>query len=113
VPDRPWKAEERTVARLFAGRRHWANQGGRVDVEGPAVLGQVKHLRVCSLAALERLAVELEDLGRQQGKAGLVVVKRRAGRGLQTPRLIVMTEATWRLLADPEDRPPPTLADTS
>jgi hypothetical protein len=70
-----------------------------VDVESAAFVCQVKHRRVCSLAELERLAVELEALGRVEGKAGVVVVKRRAGRGQATPRLIVMTEPVWRRLA--------------
>lgn len=99
MSDTPWKAEERHVASLLGGRRHWANSGRRVDVEGPAYLCQVKHRRVCSLAELERLALELERLGEAEGKAGLVVVKRRAGRGQPTPRLILMTEPVWRRLA--------------
>jgi len=86
------------VGRLLGGKRYPANQGGRVDVESADVVAQVKHRRVCPLAELERLAVELEAIGRQKGKAGLVVVKRKAGRGSPTPRLIVMTEAMWRRL---------------
>jgi hypothetical protein len=86
------------VACLLGGQRHWANSGRRVDVEGPSYVCQVKHRRVCSLAELERPAVELERLGRQQGKAGLVVVKRRAGQGRRTPRLVVMTERVWQRL---------------
>jgi hypothetical protein len=98
VTDRPWKAEERHAARLLGGQRHWANSGRRVDVEGAGFVCQVKHRRVCSLGELERLALELERLGEAEGKAGLVVVKRRAGRGRATPRLIVMTEPVWRRL---------------
>jgi hypothetical protein len=94
-----WKHEERHVARLLGGTRYPANSGGRVDVESPRVLAQVKHRRVCSLAELERLALELETLGRSRGKLGLVVVKRRAGRGAPTPRLVVMAEAVYRQLA--------------
>ena len=99
MTDRPWKAEERSVARLLGGRRHWANSGRRVDVESAGFICQVKHRRVCSLAELERLALDLERLGEAEGKAGLVVVKRRAGQGQATPRLIVMTEPVWRRLA--------------
>ncbi len=98
MSDRPWKAEERHAARLLGGERHWANSGRRVDVESARLLCQVKHRRACSLAELERLAAEMEGLGEEQGKAGLVVVKRRAGRGQATPRLIVMTETVWRAL---------------
>jgi hypothetical protein len=96
LPDKRWKSEERAVARLLGGSRYPANQGGRVDVESPRVIAQVKHRRVCSLAELERLAVELEALGRARGKLGVVVVKRRAGAGRPTPRLIVCTEQVWR-----------------
>ncbi len=98
MPDKPWKAEERHVARLLGGHRYPANSGGRVDVEGPSVVAQVKHVQRLSLAHLETLAVEMERLGRQRGKVGLVVVKRRAGRGQRTPRLIVVNEATWRTI---------------
>jgi hypothetical protein len=105
VTDRPWKAEERHVARLLGGQRHWANSGRPVDVESAGFVCQVKHRRVCSLAELERLAVELEQLGGEQGNAGLAVVKRRAGQGRRTPRLVVMTERVWRgLYLRPEQR---------
>ncbi len=98
--DKSWKAEERQVARLLGGIRYPANSGGRVDVEGPAVVAQVKHLKTCSLASLEALAVEMAALGAQLGKVGLLVVKRRAGRGQATARLVVMTEAVWLKLND-------------
>lgn len=62
-------------------------------------MGQVKHLRRLSLGALERLAVEVERLGDTRGKAGVVVVKRRAGCGHPTARLVVMTAAVFRRLA--------------
>ena len=100
MPDKPWKAEERRVARLFGGLRYPANSGGRADVEGPGVLAQVKHVRTCSLASLEALAIEMSAIGRKRGKVGLVVVKRRAGRGQQTPRLIVLTESSFRRIQE-------------
>jgi hypothetical protein len=97
--DRPWKAEERQVARLLGGERYPGNSGGRVDVEGPRYVAQVKHRRCLSLAELEALAMELEQLGNACGKAGVVVVvKRRAGKGTSTPRLIVMTDNVWRAI---------------
>ncbi len=104
MPDRPWKKEERAVARLLGGKRHWANSGRRVDIEGARYLCQVKHRRACSLAELERLAVELAELGRQQGKVGVVSIKRRAGRGQPTPRLLVLTEDGWRALMQAQGR---------
>ena len=84
------------MAQLLQGRRYPANSGGRVDVEGPGIMAQVKHARRLSLAQLEGLALEMAELGQQQGKVGLVVVKRRAGAGRPTPRLVVMTEVVWR-----------------
>lgn len=87
------------MARLLGGSRYPANSGGRVDVEAPGIMAQVKHVQRLSLARLEALALEIAELGRQRGKAGLVVVKRRAGRGQLTPRLVLMTEAAWRRLA--------------
>ena len=99
MPDRPWKHEERAVARLLGGSRYPANSGGRVDVEGHRFVCQVKYVRRLSLAHLEALALELAELGRERSKVGIVVVKRRAGRGQATPRLIVMTEAVWLKLA--------------
>lgn len=97
MPDRPWKAEERPVAKLLGGSRYPANSGGRVDVEGSTVVAQVKHVARLSLVQLEALAVEMATLGQERGKVGVVVVKRRAGRGQVTPRLVVCTEAVWRL----------------
>ncbi len=101
MTDRPWKAEERTVAALFGGVRYPANQGGLVDVETASYVIQVKHRRTLSLPALEALAVEMERIGAQKSKIGCVVVKRRAGKGKKTPRLVVLTEAAWRELNGP------------
>ena len=98
MPDQPWKQEERSVARLLGGSRYPANSGGRVDVESPNVVAQVKSVRQLSLAQLEALAVEMQQLAAEKGKLGLVVVKRRAGRGTATPRLIVMTQAVFERL---------------
>ncbi len=102
--DKAWKHEERRVAHLLGGRRYAANTGGRVDVESPTLVVQVKHVQRMSLAQLEALAVEMAALGEEQGKIGVVVVKRRAGRGTPTPRLVVMTEGVWVRLNQPEER---------
>jgi len=98
LSDRPWQQEERQVAHLLHGKRYPANSGRRVDVERDRLICQVKHRRTCSLAPLEALAIELDELGRTQNKLGIVCIKRRAGRGSKTPRLIVMTEAVWCLI---------------
>jgi hypothetical protein len=101
MPDRPWKAEERRAAALFGGRRYPANSGGRLDFETKGFVGLVKHVRHLSLAALEALALQMQCAGVQKspGKCGVVVVKRRAGPGRRTPRLVVLTEAVWRKIA--------------
>lgn len=98
MADRAWKQEERNAARLLGGTRYPANSGGRVDVGSARYVAQVKHVARLSLAQLERLAVEIAQLGRSKNKIGLVIVKRRGGRGCKTPRLIVMMEEVWRAL---------------
>jgi hypothetical protein len=40
----------------------------------------------------------MEGLAVERGKVGLVVVKRRAGKGTPTPRVVVMTEKTFEAL---------------
>ncbi len=65
-------------------------------MESALYVAQVKHVRRLSLASLEALAVEMEQLGTQRSKAGVLMVKRRAGAGRPTPRLVVMTEVVWR-----------------
>ncbi len=92
LSNKPWKSTERDVARLLGGSRYPANSGGRIDVESSEYVAQVKHVQRMSLAQLEALAIEMERLGAEKSKVGLVVVKRRAGRGNPTPGLIVMTE---------------------
>lgn len=64
-------------------------------------MGQVKHVRRRSLTELEVLAAEMERIGLQKSppKLGVVVVKRKAGRGEKTVRLIVVTEGVWRELS--------------
>lgn len=98
MTDRPWKQEERRVARLLGGQRYPANTGGPVDVESPTILAQVKHVQRLSLTRLETLAIEMEVLTIPRSKVGVVVVKRRAGRGQATPRLVVLTETSWGAL---------------
>ncbi len=93
------KREERRAAALLGGWRYPASSGGVVDVEAPGILAQVKHVKRFSLAALERLALEAEQAGLKKGKVGIVIVKRRPGRGMRTPRLVVLTEPAWRALA--------------
>ena len=101
MSDRPWKQAERAAAIIIGGHRYWANSGEDIDVENEGVVGQVKNVRVLSLAALERLAVEAQRQGNQRNKVGLVLVKRRSGHGNQTPWLVVMTAASYREMSGP------------
>lgn len=100
MPDRPWKTEERRAAALFGGQRYPANTGGARDFETSRYVGQVKHVRRLSLTALEALAREVERLGLQQRplKLGVVVVKRRAGKGAEDSSPGCPHGAAWRKL---------------
>lgn len=113
-----WKAIERSAASMFGTVRFKANTGGKADFESDDYVGQVKSVRVYSLAGLERLAIEMdaesvartlvdaanrERLGtppRKYPKIGVVVIKRSAGAGRKTPKLLVMSEHAWELLRE-------------
>ena len=99
MADKHWKQFEREVARLLGGERYPANSGGRIDVESDRMVAQVKHVQRMSLAQLEALAIEMERLGSEKSKVGLVVVKLRAGRGHSTKALVILTEGAFRALA--------------
>ncbi|MCI0409081.1 MAG: hypothetical protein L0191_11070 [Acidobacteria bacterium] len=55
-------------------------------------MAQVKHVRRLSLARLEALGLEMQAVGSERGKIGLVVVKRRA---VDEPIYSVYSQATW------------------
>ena len=103
MSSKAWKAEERHAAQMLGGTRYPANSGGLLDVESDAHVAQVKHVAQFSLRQLEDLALEMAAIGQERNKVGIVVVKRRAGKGRQTPRLIVLTEDAWRQLQDARD----------
>jgi len=105
VPDRPWKQLGRDVAKIIQGSRYPANSGQRIDCEGPEIVAQCKHVKALSLHELESLALGMEQIGSEKGKVGLVVVKRRAGRGTPTPLLLCMTEAVWKKLWARKEKP--------
>ena len=69
--------------------------GGPLDFETPRWAGQCKNEKTRSLAALSRLAQEVEEEGVSRGKHGVLVIKHRAGGGVKTPMLVVMTAAAW------------------
>jgi hypothetical protein len=95
---RGWKHREREAARLLGGTRFPANMGGRLDGESSSYVWQCKATARLSLAQIEALTVEMDRLGTQRLKHGLLLVKRAAGRGVETPWLIVVTESVWRAL---------------
>ena len=92
-----WKKAERDVARKVGGTRYPANTGGRVDVESKDHLIQIKERQRCSMREAEAIAVEMERLATQKSppRIGTFWFKRSAGRGVETPWLVIMTEATW------------------
>jgi hypothetical protein len=103
VSRKGWKDVERTAAKLIDGRRFPANSGARLDAEGKRFVAQVKNVKEMSLPLIEALAKEAEQLGKNHQdrldnptpKNGVVIIKRSAGAGVQTPHLIIMTEAVW------------------
>ena len=93
-----FKQEEREVARLFNGKRLPANSGGPIDVLSETFAIQCKRRATMSLAEIEREAVKIYHVGQEIGRVGILSVKRKAGPGKPTPRLIILTEAAWREL---------------
>lgn len=91
-----WKQFERDCAALIGGNRFWANSGERFDVESDRYIAQCKLVQRMSLAALTDLANEAEAHASERGKIGLVFAKVRLGRGVESPTLVVLTEAAWR-----------------
>ena len=98
MPEPVWKKFERDAAALFGGARFWANSGESIDLEGPNIVGQAKLVKQLSLEALTQLAEQAQRDGDVKKKAGIVAVKVRGGSGRASPMLVVMTEASWRLM---------------
>ena len=72
--------------------------GGAVDVEGDRVVAQVKNVKRFSVLQMERAVLEIERVGNLKHKTGIVMVHRSAGRGKETPWLVVMTAGMFREL---------------
>lgn len=89
--DKPFKRFEREVAALIGGKRYPANSGHEVDCEGPTIVAQCKLVSRLSLEELTTLAETARSEGIARGKAGLVAVKVRRGKGHPSPALVVMT----------------------
>jgi hypothetical protein len=96
--DKQWKKLERKVGELVGGKRYPANQGGLVDVESPNHVVQVKERKSLSLSEINRLVEEIEAIGRERGKVGLLAVKYRKGTGHPTDILIIQSATQWRRL---------------
>lgn len=95
MPDKSWKQLEREVGLLVGGTRYPANQGGKVDVEGPHYVVQVKERRSLSLEQITQLVEEIEAIAKEKGKYGLVVTKVRRGRGRPSPLLVIQSATQW------------------
>lgn len=90
-----WKQRERDIAKILNTVRFPANQGGKVDVESDLYVVQVKERKSLSLEALTQLVEEMEAIGKEKGKQGLVAVKVRRGKGKYSPMLIVQSVNEW------------------
>lgn len=80
---------------MVGGKRYPANQGGLVDVESDRFIIQCKERRSLSLEELTQLAEQMQEVGSEKGKIGLVAAKVRRGSGRKSPALIVLTEDQW------------------
>ena len=58
-------------------------------------------------------AVEMAERGETSRKLGIVVVKRRVGRGVPTQRLVVMTDAVFETLVGRVQQCPKPVADAA
>jgi hypothetical protein len=96
-----WKHTERIAAQLLGGTRYWANSGRAVDVEAENWLAQIKNRKSYSLRQMAKDLLPLEREAALKQKAALLVVKASAGRGIETPYLIIMTKATFERLHGP------------
>lgn len=85
-----WKDAEREGAKIIGGKRYWASAGGPVDAESDEVVAQIKNVKTLSLHELERLAIEIRQIGLEREKVGLVLVRRKVGTGRTAQWLVVM-----------------------
>lgn len=95
MADKAWKAFERDVAAAVDGRRFWSNSGEALDCASPYAQVQCKLVRVLPLEQLTQLAEAVELSAKAADKIGVVAVKRRRGRGVASPTLIVLPLASW------------------
>ena len=66
-----------------------------MDSEGPLIAAQSKNVARLSLAGVERLLEETRR-GTPDGKIPVLVLKRKGGRGTETPLIVIMDEEAFR-----------------
>ena len=95
-----FKDHERSCAKVIKGKRHPANSGGRVDVESETIVAQCKERAEISFPEMGRLVAEMEAIGKERGKLGVLFVRHKAGRGFPSPGMVVMSHATFEALLE-------------
>lgn len=100
MSNKAWKNEERRVAKLLRGKRVWLSTP--YDVESNQFIVEVKHRATMPLAEIERgienVAEQAEIIARKKKKpvkTTFLVVKRKAGSGIETPRIVCMSMDTF------------------
>lgn len=87
MPSKSWAAIERLVASVTGGvRSWWSTTDVIVDDWGL----EVKYLTAPTLAELERHLVKNQQKQAKFGRKAGLVVKRKGGRGKQTPLLLLV-----------------------
>lgn len=96
-----WKKREIEAASILHGARYPANTGGAIDVESSRYVAEVKNVKRFSLLQAERECQEIERQGHLKNKIGIVMVRRSAGKGKETPWLVMMTAGMFREMSGP------------
>ena len=96
-----WKKRELEAASILHGKRFPASSGGPIDVESAGYVAQVKNVKRFSLLQAERECLEIERQGNLKNKIGIVMVRRSAGKGRETPWLVMMTAGMFREMSGP------------
>ena len=95
-----WRDYERKCAAVIGGKRFAASSGGRVDIESDSLVAQCKERAEISFPEMGRLAAEMEAIGKERGKLGVLFVRHKAGRGFPSPGMVVMSHATFEALLE-------------
>ena len=76
-------------------------------MESPLYVAEVKNVKRFSLLQAERECLEIERQGNLKNKIGIVMVRRSAGKGRETPWLVCMTAGMFREMSGPLPGEPP------